>query len=486
MSLTSALSNAISGLAANSRAAGVVAANLANIQTDGYGRREITMTQAASGTAGGVRVAAITRHVDAAVLSDRRLADAELAHGETRAAFLRGVQESFGTPDQPGSLLARLAALEASLVTAASRPDALDRLRQVGLEAGALSDAFNRASQEIQEGRTRAEAQIDAAVTGLNADLAQVHELNLRIQAAQRKGADAASLLDHRQVVTDRIAAMIPVREVPREDGAVALMTPGGALLVDTGAATFSFSRANLIAPHMSLENGALSGLRLGGEEIAPSGARSPIAGGRLAALFETRDVLAVDAQRQLDALARDVIERTQDPGWDTTIGAGDAGLFTDAGGRLDPANEVGLAGRLRLNAAVDPARGGDVSRLRDGLGALGPGPAGNADRLHALADALAGPRVMASGDLGRGAASASDHGAAFVTRLAQGVLIEERATSFAAMRQSSLEERLLADGVNSDDETARLLLIEQAYAANARMIQTLDDMMETLLRIRP
>jgi flagellar hook-associated protein 1 FlgK len=29
-----------------------------------------------------------------------------------------------------------------------------------------------------------------------------------------------------------------------------------------------------------------------------------------------------------------------------------------------------------------------------------------------------------------------------------------------------------------------RLLLVEQAFAANARMIQTIDDMMQTLLRI--
>lgn len=484
MSISSALSSALSGLAANSRAASVVSANLANIQTEGYGRREIALAQDNVATAGGVRVVGVTRHVDGAVLSDRRFADSELAHSQTRGSFLKEVQGSIGTPDQPGSLSARIAALEASLVSAASRPDAADRLQQVSQRAGELSRSFNDISDGIQSQRMRAEERIDTAIRGLNSDLDQVHRLNVQIQAAQRNGSDASGLLDYRQTVIDRVADMIPVREVPRDDGAVALMTPAGALMVDGGSAELSFTRANVIAPHMTLENGLLSGLRINGDEVAPAGMRSPVSGGGLSALFEVRDSLAVDAQRQVDALARDMIDRFQDPALDPTTGPADPGLFTDRGARFDAANEVGIAGRITLNAAVDPARGGDPSKLRDGLGATAQGPRGDATRLHGLADALSGARGMASGDLGGGAASASQHVASMVSQLAQSTLAEDRATSFAAVRQSGLDERLLADGVNSDDETARLLLIEQAYTANARMIQTLDEMMETLLRI--
>ncbi len=167
MSISSALSSALSGLAANSRAAGVVAANLANVQTDGYGRREIALSQNGNVGGGGVRVTGITRHVDLGVLSDRRLADSELAQTQTRAGFLQEVQSSIGTPDLPGSLSGRIAALEASFVTAASRPEALDRLQQVSLRAAEVSAAFNAISDGIQSQRTRAEEQIDSAVRGL-------------------------------------------------------------------------------------------------------------------------------------------------------------------------------------------------------------------------------------------------------------------------------------------------------------------------------
>lgn len=484
MSISSALSNALSGLSANARAAGVVSANLANIQTDGYGRREIELTHDLRGAGGGVRVNGITRHVDGGILSDRRLADSALAYSETRAQFLHEITLIVGTPDQPNSLSARISALEAALVTAASRPEADNRLQAVAQRAADVTAGFNAASESIQTQRMRAEGQIARAIHGLNADLSQMHELNIQIQNAHRRGLDVSSLLDHRQVVVDRIADLVPVRELPREHGAIALMTSGGALLLDGSSATLEFTRSNVIEPHMTLEGNLLSGIKINGESIAPAGAQSPISGGRLSALFDVRDTLATTAQTQVDALARDIIERFQDPALDATISGSDLSLFTDAGAIFDASDETGIAGRMHLNALVDPNLGAQLWRLRDGLGATAPGAAGDATLLHAMSDALSNRKVMVTGGLDAGSGSVAQHLGEMVSQLTQNALTEDRATSFAAVRQSGLEERLLGEGVNSDDETAHLLLIEQSYSANARMLQTLDEMINTLLRI--
>ncbi|HEY9039609.1 MAG TPA: flagellar hook-associated protein FlgK [Roseovarius sp.] len=484
MSITSALSSALSGLTANARAASVVASNLANVQTEGYGRRDLDLSHARYGSSGGVRVVGVTRHVDAGVLSDRRMADGALSHSETRAGFLTAVQSAVGTPDQPGSLSARIAALEAALVSAASRPDANDRLQSVSFRAAELTQGLNAASSTIQNQRMAAEESISAAVRSLNVDLAQVRDLNLQIQDAQRGGADSSGLLDHRQAVIDRIADLIPVREVPRGDGAVALMTPGGALLVDRSAVHLEFTPRNVIEPHMTMEGGLLSGISIDGQEISPGDPRSPIGGGRLSALFEVRDALATDAQQQLDAVARDMIERFQGPSFDATLPPGEAGLFTDQGDPFDSAFEIGIAGRMQLNGRVDVRGDNEVWRLRDGLGAAGPGATGNATLLGAMSATLSERNPLVSGSLGAGAGTVSQHVNRLVSHLAQSAQAEDRTTSFAAVRQSELQTRLLSDGVNSDAETQRLLLIEQAYGANARMIQTLDEMMQTLLRI--
>lgn len=71
MSLGAALSSALSGLTANSRAAGLVASNIANATTESYGRRSLDLSSRALGSSGGVWIDGVSRNVDTAVLADR-------------------------------------------------------------------------------------------------------------------------------------------------------------------------------------------------------------------------------------------------------------------------------------------------------------------------------------------------------------------------------------------------------------------------------
>ncbi|WP_276861533.1 flagellar basal body rod C-terminal domain-containing protein, partial [Haematobacter missouriensis] len=55
----------------------------------------------------------------------------------------------------------------------------------------------------------------------------------------------------------------------------------------------------------------------------------------------------------------------------------------------------------------------------------------------------------------------------------------------FRTARSDQLRSAEAARGVNSDEEMQKLLLMEQAFAANARVLQAADEMMKTLLGIR-
>lgn len=55
---------------------------------------------------------------------------------------------------------------------------------------------------------------------------------------------------------------------------------------------------------------------------------------------------------------------------------------------------------------------------------------------------------------------------------------------SYANARQDALTGAFLAEGVDTDQELQKLLQIEQAYAANARVITTIDEMIQQLLRL--
>lgn len=484
MTISGALSNAMSGLRAAGRGAELVSSNISNALTPGYGRRVLSLSSSNIGGYGGVRVNGITRIVDAGLASDRRLADAAHGHANQTVNFFARLESLLGTPDNSASLSAQLSGFESSLITAASRPDAPERLTSAVAGARDLANSINKASAGIQDARTKADQTIASQVTELNGALLEIQALNSQITAAQVQNGNVPALLDQRQQIVDRIGALVPVREVPRDNGQIALYTTGGAILIDGKAATIGFEPVNLVTPYMSESAGTLSGLTLNGTSIRTGSENGALRGGTIGAQFAIRDEHGVTAQIQLDALARDLVERFQDPSVDATLLAGDPGLFTDQGGAFNSLNEVGLSERLAVNVAVDPDQGGEAWRIRDGVNAIAPGNVGNASLLHSLTDALTAARTPASGTFGGGAFSAINLVSTFASAVGGERTQTEQTLSYASARLTELTERQLADGVDSDDEIARLMVIEQAYAANARVIEAVDEMMQTMLRL--
>jgi flagellar hook-associated protein 1 FlgK len=60
--------------------------------------------------------------------------------------------------------------------------------------------------------------------------------------------------------------------------------------------------------------------------------------------------------------------------------------------------------------------------------------------------------------------------------------LTAESEASYAAARTNALTQLELSAGVDTDQEMQSLLLVEQAYTANAKVIQTIGQMIDTLL----
>jgi flagellar hook-associated protein 1 FlgK len=121
--------------------------------------------------------------------------------------------------------------------------------------------------------------------------------------------------------------------------------------------------------------------------------------------------------------------------------------------------------------------------RLRDGLGAVAPGPVGDGSLVARAAAALAAPRAAASATVGPGLRSLAEFAAEVTSRSASLVLQAEREQGIAAGRATTLSDAILAGGVNSDAEMQRLLALEQAYAANARVLRVVDEMFDEILR---
>lgn len=476
MSLSATLSTALSGLTAASRSAELTSSNVANALTPGYTRRLLEIGQRQVGNSGtGVAVLGVTRHVDRALLADRRLAGGAAAERDLRAGFLASVETALGSPDDAASLTARVAALDAALIAAASRPDSEVRLGEVLHAAQAIITRLAAAGTVVQQARAAADNHIAVAVAEVNINLARVADLNAAIRSQQGAGRDASALMDQRQSAIDAIALVMPLREMDREDGQIALYTTTGATLLDGKPAELGFAPVGVVTAEMTLGSGALSGLTLNGRSFTASG-------GSLAGQFALRDTLAPAAQARLDAVARDLIGRFADPATDPSLAPGAPGLFTDAGAALLPGAEVGLAQRMSINALADPAQGGALWRLRAGLGAASPGEAGDSRQINRLQSALLAEREPASGGFLPGARSFAGLAADLVSTTAAARLTAESEASFANARADALTVLELENGVDTDQEMQTLMLVERAYAANAKVVQTVDELMKILL----
>jgi flagellar hook-associated protein 1 len=485
MSVTSALAGALSGLSATSRQAEILSSNVANATTPGYARRQVSLGSAVlAGQGQGVQITGITRDVDRHLLAERRIAQAGGGDRDVRAEFLKRVEQAIGTPDSEGSLAARLAGFDQSLVEAAGRPESQARLNGIATSAKSLMAGLASATGDIQSARATADRSIGETVTRLNSTLGQLQDLNVELRSFTGAGRDISALLDKRQQLVDQISAIVPVREIPRDLNQIALFTTGGAPLLEGSPAVFGFTPTHTITADMTQASGGLSGITINGRPYDTAGSASPILGGSLGALFAVRDDLAVSAQGKLDAAARDLVERFASPTVDPSLAPGTAGLFTDAGAAFDPLNEAGLAGRLRLNAAADPAQGGALFRLRDGLGTATEGPPGNGTLLSALHGALTGARPLTSTGFAAGTRSFATLTGDILSDSSALRLSAQSEQSFSAAKLTALTDLEAQNGIDTDQEMQDLLVIEKNYAANAKVIQAVADMIDTLIRL--
>ncbi|MBB5517406.1 flagellar hook-associated protein FlgK [Amphiplicatus metriothermophilus] len=487
MTLSSALTNATSGLAAAQRRADVVSNNIANALTPGYARRDISVSErTVAGRGAGVAVDGETRASDPVLSRDRRAAEGALGRDRAIASARAELNGALGELDDPFNLFSRYQALETALRAFSETPESVAHQAQTLDAAKSLATTLNQLSGKAQALREDADAQIAREVGFVNAALKQVEQLNDDISKAAGSGRDVSALLDQRKKLIDEISAIIPVRELPRDQGKVDLITQEGAFLIAGTAREIQFAQTHTITADLDYAGGAgaLSGLSVDGIDITPGGPGGlALAQGSLAGHFAVRDEIVPAFQAQIDGLARDLIERFTDI--DATLPAGAPGLFTDAGGPIDPLAEKGLAGRIAVNAAADPDQGGALFRLRDGLGAAAPGPAADSTYARAQLDALVAKRALPPGVGLTGTQSAAEAAAGVATIVGSARIVAETGLAGAQARADAIiDAETAAIGVDTDAELQNLLVIEQAYAANARVIQTIQRLFDTLTEI--
>ena len=210
------------------------------------------------------------------------------------------------------------------------------------------------------------------------------------------------------------------------------------------------------------------------------AGARSTAARSR--ALFEVRDRIVPEFDAEIDRYANDLIERFRDlmPAGGARRARGD-GLFVDRqSGAADRPRRAHRSSTLRSTRRRAARSGGCATASR----AAAPGDEGFGGYLQALADAMVEPRTPA----GFVSQNADSGGAAMASEIAC-VLRRPRRAQRRGPRLpdrppggAGRAARPTPTGVDTDGELQSLILVEQTYAANARVLSVIDGLMKLLL----
>ncbi|MBP0445501.1 hypothetical protein J8J14_12010 [Roseomonas sp. SSH11] len=504
MSLDLALSIARSGLSHVNRQLAQSAANVANAATPGYTRKTVEGEASVAGRlSAGVRSAEATRAVDAALLTKLNAARATAEAASTRARLLEGVEVAHGATGE--SVADLTGALGDAFVLL--RGDPADALLQGAVldAAEALTARYKTVSAAIQEARQGAQDGLEEGVAALNRALRQVSDLTARIVPLRAQGMSTVELEDQRDLAVAGIAAIMEVRAVGHADGNMVLIGAGGlALPLHAQEGPFSIAAAAVGAQAYHGGSGTLPGVVLGGVDVT-----AQLGNGSLAALAALRDRDLPLAQAELDVSAANLAARFEAQG--LRLFTGDSGAVPDPATPYATSGWIGFSGALRVNPAVLA----DSTLLRDGThavvglpggpSAFTPNPAGGPaafttliDRVlnHSLGnEASAGnPHpAFAFGGLGpdgslsstlRNARSLGEHAGRLVaTQAAARARAEEdgkAAGDLLSTLETAFSER---SGVDMDTELARMMTLQTAYAANARLISVVQGLYDTLFQ---
>ncbi len=483
MSLSNAINVARTGLQASSLRADTVATNVANASTAGYVRRSLVLSEnIVAGGSAGVRSDGIVRNQNEALTVERRGLSSDLAQADLLTSTWKTISVQVGDTENGDGLFKAFSEFESALSNLALSPESGADASVVVNSAKSIAQEFHDLSNMTIALRTEADREIARGVDTVNAALKTIEKLNGSIAKSNRTSNEAAGLIDERNRVLDTISQYLPVQAVPRDYGTVDIVTPEGVyLLSGTTARQIEFNTSNAFGPDQTLANGGLSGLTVEGIDITPgSSSYGAVSSGLFGGLFTLRDQDLPAFSDQLDTLAGDLITRLSDDAIDPTKTPGEQGLFVDAAGTGAP----GLAARIAVNPVVDPAQGGATWRLRDGLGAVAPGFAGDSTILNNLFGAFTAVSPINSNGI-QGVFTSTEMIAQFASLAGQKRVQNESVLSSTSSQHTLLlEAEHSQNGVDIDAQMQEMLLVEQAYAANARVIEVASQMISRLMEI--
>ena len=321
MSLELTLKDALSGLQTSQAALQSISNNIANANTEGYSRKQVSPKSLVIGGKGfGVSVGEVRRSVDEGILNLLRNETSETRKLEQQDTFLSQINKFFGRPEDNSSITHKIADFASQFDALAVSPE-VEASQFLAVNSGAdVLRNLESLSDEIQRLRNTANNDINTTVTEFNLLVETIANINGQIVQFENSNLDGSELKDQRDRSLNSLAEIVDIKYFDDGTGAVNVFAGTGQTLVNGGAGlkisyaspSLIVSRSeytpktatNYIGPGSSGHPvGGIPGIFVG-EEAPNTDITTGISSGRLKGLVDIRDFELPMLQSQLDELA--------------------------------------------------------------------------------------------------------------------------------------------------------------------------------------
>jgi flagellar hook-associated protein 1 FlgK len=499
MSLQGALDIASGGLTNINLGLSLISQNIANASTPQYAEEVFAQQSlSAGGQELGVRSGTIVAASDPALQLQVNEAAAQGSAAQTTSNALSQLQPLLGTVGSSDDLGSLLTAVQSAFSTLLNDPSNVTQQAAVVQSATTLTSSINALSQGYGAARQTAQNALVTQVGQLNTALSKIGSYNAQIEALQSEGLNTADLVNQRAQAESTITGLISARFLPQPNGSVIVTMANGSQLPTDTPNPLSISAATT-GPTTFYPGGGLPGILLQGQDIT-----GQISGGSIGANITLRDTTLPTYQANLDEFAENLSTRFAGQG--LTLFSNPDGVVPQSTTTPVQSGYVGYSGTITVNPAVVA----DPSLVRDGTQAVvgsatGPsaftpnpatgGLAGFTTLINRvlnyalgsdaqtgvaqapLATSLLGP----SGTLGTNFTAPLDLGdyanALTASQSSDSANATTQSTDTQGV-QTSLQNMLTGTtGVDMDTELGRMIQLQNAYGANAKVISTVQEM---------
>jgi flagellar hook-associated protein 1 FlgK len=387
MSLLSTLSIGTRGLFAAQLGMDVAGQNISNADVAGYSRKRLNMSpdyryDGQFGQMGfGVDVINIERMRDALIDEQIRRQDQQVGYYSMIDETLEKVENVFTEPGETG-LQHYLDNFFDSWQNLINNPADLASRTMVKTGAEVLTDEFHNLSNELRLMKEDLNVKIDAKVQRVNELAQEINNMNAEVGAVEIGNQNANDSRDKRDEMLKELATLIDIDTTENGIGQVTVTTAGNMLVSPAGYRTLETTTSTSTLP----DGTTARSIRL---RFADSKRPYSPLSGEIKGLFDSRDIVVPEYERQLDTLALALMRKVNEVHsggyslygytgmsfFDTTsTGASDINLAAEI--LSDVQNIAAASGgaplqAITVNAAAGQLDFGNVQQLSKTLGAL-------------------------------------------------------------------------------------------------------------------